>query len=162
MGKKHNQTKTRVWHVDDQFGTLKDGGHWISRRVAAELVKSGDALWKCSTDQTAGVIINKPLGTHNELIPYVHSSFTACDICGFNRCIEKAHIIPACMGGSEAAENLLGLCPNCHTLFDRFLLSVEEMVKIWPNVKRQLQWSKSDPRVSIWREAIMNTYGGRL
>ncbi|MCH8329589.1 MAG: hypothetical protein IIB81_04310 [Nanoarchaeota archaeon] len=47
-------------------------------------------------------------------------------ICGFNRVIEKCHIIPKAKGGKEC----IWLCPNHHTLFDRGELTKEEFKKI--------------------------------
>ena len=46
----------------------------------------------------------------------------SCMICGFNRAIDKAHIIPKSKGGRKC----IWLCPNHHRLFDRDKLSVEE------------------------------------
>ncbi|MEZ8511221.1 HNH endonuclease [Vibrio splendidus] len=53
-----------------------------------------------------------------------------CAICGENRSIDKCHIIPDKLGGLREDSNLLYLCPTHHRLFDRFLLSQEEWVKI--------------------------------
>ncbi|EHH2475076.1 HNH endonuclease [Vibrio vulnificus] len=53
-----------------------------------------------------------------------------CEICGENRSIDKCHIIPDKLGGLRDDSNLVYLCPTHHRLFDRFLLSQEEWVKI--------------------------------
>ena len=45
-----------------------------------------------------------------------------CVICGFDRFVEWAHVIPASKGGRYSAHNGLWLCPNHHRLFDRQLL----------------------------------------
>lgn len=53
-----------------------------------------------------------------------------CMICGFDRIVEAAHIIPAREGGRGEEENFLVLCPNHHKLFDRNLLTESELLKI--------------------------------
>jgi len=55
---------------------------------------------------------------------------SACQICGFNRSVDAAHIIPAHKGGSYHESNLVALCPNHHRLFDRFKLTQEEAEKL--------------------------------
>jgi hypothetical protein len=43
-----------------------------------------------------------------------------CEICGTNDvALERAHWIPRCEGGSTRADNILKLCPNCHTQLDQ-------------------------------------------
>lgn len=53
-----------------------------------------------------------------------------CIICGFDRVVEAAHIIPACKNGATEGWNLLVLCPNHHKLFDRDLLDESEILKL--------------------------------
>lgn len=50
-----------------------------------------------------------------------------CLICGFDRCVEYAHVIPAARGGTIHPDNIVPLCPNHHTLYDRQKLSHDEM-----------------------------------
>jgi hypothetical protein len=50
----------------------------------------------------------------------------ACSLCGWSRCVEYCHIIPAKDGGTIHPDNIVVLCPNHHTLFDRGLLSEDE------------------------------------
>ena len=54
----------------------------------------------------------------------------SCEICGFNRIVEAAHIIPASKGGAHHESNLISLCPNHHHLFDNKKLTNEEYSKI--------------------------------
>lgn len=54
---------------------------------------------------------------------------------------EKAHIIPHCDTADNSFENLILLCPNCHTDFDKNSAFDEEEVKNWKN-KRQEELSK--------------------
>lgn len=51
---------------------------------------------------------------------------------------EKAHIIPHCSSANDSFENLILLCPNCHTNFDKNKSFTEPEVKSW-KVKRQEQ-----------------------
>ncbi len=39
-----------------------------------------------------------------------------CYICGYDRAVEKHHIIPLSEGGLDRVLNIAMLCPNCHTL----------------------------------------------
>lgn len=76
---------------------------------------------------------------HNFSIPSSHrkpillSEFpkqTPCEICGESRVINKSHIIPRELGGSDADENTVNLCANHHYLFDQAKLTEEEFGKI--------------------------------
>lgn len=49
-----------------------------------------------------------------------------CLICGYDRFIEIAHIIPRSLNGTFKGKNILFLCPNCHRLFDNNLLNFRE------------------------------------
>lgn len=49
-----------------------------------------------------------------------------CQICGFDRYVEWAHLIPVREGGSAASVNIVILCPNHHRLFDTNQLLPEE------------------------------------
>jgi len=53
-----------------------------------------------------------------------------CEICGFSRVTEAAHIVPVAEGGNNSENNLLVLCPNHHHLYDAFALTKEEAEKI--------------------------------
>lgn len=54
--------------------------------------------------------------------------FTAlpCEICGYDRAPNTAHIIPKAVNGPDDDWNLIHLCANHHYLFDRGLLTLEE------------------------------------
>ena len=56
----------------------------------------------------------------------------SCEICGEARTIDKCHIIPRRVNGTDANWNVLYLCPTHHALFDwdRQLLSKDEWAKI--------------------------------
>lgn len=93
------------------------------------------------------VQLNKPLGTIGGMIyryniknRFGHPEFNKtiikrqlpnfCELCGYTRVIELAHIIPRSKGGQHRISNYLSLCPNCHYLFDQNLLVEEERIKI--------------------------------
>jgi hypothetical protein len=54
---------------------------------------------------------------------------------------EKAHIIPYCETEDNSFENLILLCPNCHTNFDKNKAFNEDDVKKW-KIQRQEEISK--------------------
>ena len=54
----------------------------------------------------------------------------SCEMCGYLRVVEIAHIIQRSKGGQYFLNNCLLLCPNCHHLFDHKLLSDDEKVKL--------------------------------
>lgn len=64
----------------------------------------------------------------NQLRKYkITNSFNTCCVCGFQRCIDLAHVIPARDNGPFSIENIVPLCPNCHRLFDSNNLYQEEL-----------------------------------
>lgn len=50
--------------------------------------------------------------------------------------IEKAHIIPYCDTADNSYENLIILCPNCHTKFDKNNAFSSEEVRLWKKIRR--------------------------
>ena len=52
--------------------------------------------------------------------------------------VERAHIIPYCKTADNAFENLIILCPNCHTQFDKGLSFSEEENPASSGTDRQL------------------------
>lgn len=53
-----------------------------------------------------------------------------CEICGFDRVVELAHIVPARLGGDYSKNNILFLCANHHELFDSYSLTRDELREI--------------------------------
>lgn len=51
--------------------------------------------------------------------------------------IEKAHIIPYCETADNSFENLIILCPNCHTDFDKNHSFSSEEVKSWKQIRKE-------------------------
>ena len=50
--------------------------------------------------------------------------------------IEKAHIIPYCDTKDNSFENLIILCPNCHTNFDKNNVFSADEVKQWKKMRK--------------------------
>lgn len=51
--------------------------------------------------------------------------------------VEKAHIIPHCDTADNSFENLILLCPSCHTNFDKNSAFTEEEVRMWKRERQQ-------------------------
>ena len=51
--------------------------------------------------------------------------------------IEKAHIIPFCDTTDNSFKNLIVLCPNCHTNFDKNSAFSSNEVKMWKQIREQ-------------------------
>jgi len=51
--------------------------------------------------------------------------------------IEKAHIIPFCDTTDNSFENLIVLCPNCHTNFDKNAAFTSKDIKMWKQIREQ-------------------------
>lgn len=51
--------------------------------------------------------------------------------------IEKAHIVPYCETADNEFENLVVLCPNCHTDFDKNHAFTPEQVKEWKRIRKE-------------------------
>ena len=49
--------------------------------------------------------------------------------------IEKAHIIPYCKEADNSYENLIVLCPNCHTMYDKLSGFNTEEIKQWKQIR---------------------------
>ena len=70
-----------------------------------------------------------------------------CEICGYNRAIQRCHIVPMRLlklslieigkeFKSYSGVNILHLCANCHWAFDHFLLTKDEFEKIKDKVMK--------------------------
>ena len=51
--------------------------------------------------------------------------------------IEKAHITPYCKTADNVYENLVVLCPTCHTDFDKNDAFSPEEVKLWKRIRKE-------------------------
>lgn len=61
-----------------------------------------------------------------------------CELCGYNASIETHHILPKYKGGNHEIDNLIVVCPNCHTLITRKHLSLKSRKDI-PKVKKKVK-----------------------
>lgn len=50
--------------------------------------------------------------------------------------IEKAHIVPSCKTADSSFENMVVLCPNCHTAFDKNAAFSPEEVLSWKKTRQ--------------------------
>ena len=82
-----------------------------------------------------------------------------CMICGYDRVIEYAHIIPHAKGGTLHPDNVLILCPNHHRLFDRDKLTDAEFESIAERVVRG--WGSSNSGILPGDETLFSTQGQR-
>ena len=72
--------------------------------------------------------IGKSYGSIRKRILYTKEQ--KCCICGFDRCIELAHVVRASEGGGMTVGNTIVLCPNHHKLFDSEQLTSIEQIKL--------------------------------
>ena len=72
-----------------------------------------------------------------------------CDVCGENRRVDRCHIIPNHLGGSNQDKNILNLCPTHHALFDSHMLSEEEWARI--------DWKRKCEVSQQWAQQVMLT-----
>lgn len=70
------------------------------------------------------------------------SVYKECHICGFSRIVEMAHIKPAHQGGTYDLDNIIGLCPNHHHLFDNKRLTEEEAILLKDRVPNYIEYIK--------------------
>jgi len=72
-------------------------------------------------------------------------AYKRCAICGFqyDYVLDAAHIVPVAEGGTDTYDNGLGLCPNCHRMFDRGLILVDENLKIYLHPQRAEEYIAS-------------------
>ena len=59
-----------------------------------------------------------------------HYGIEECELCGYGRAVEIAHITEKRNGGRFVVSNCILLCPNCHYLFDRNMLTSPERHKL--------------------------------
>jgi len=62
-----------------------------------------------------------------------------CEICGEDRAIDLAHIVPRKAGGPTCKENSLVLCPNHHRFLDQGKLRKPELAKVNRKYRRAIE-----------------------
>ena len=50
--------------------------------------------------------------------------------------IERAHVVPYCETKDNSFDNLVILCPNCHTKFDKLHLFTVDQIREWKQIRR--------------------------
>jgi len=122
-----------------------------------------DAIYKMKEEGMTGAQIAKILGISSQVVNYrlkrqrfrfntkksgqSRASFRrqwgkgkSCLICGFDRCIDAAHIVSHRNGGTMDDENLIPLCPNHHRLFDASQLLAEEAEQLKHRIPDYLKY----------------------
>jgi hypothetical protein len=52
---------------------------------------------------------------------------TYCELCGYDKVLDIHHILPRNKGGNDEDCNKIILCPNCHALFHRGFLTIDDL-----------------------------------
>lgn len=68
-----------------------------------------------------------------------------CECCGWRApalrrgfvALERHHVVPRSAGGTGSVDNMVTLCPNCHTIAHRALYRADEPT-VWPRTKAEL------------------------
>lgn len=76
---------------------------------------------------------------------------THCECCGdtTKEILQVHHIIPVKKGGTNDANNLIVLCPNCHYKAHRGIISIEELQNFSDNATIQKAINKKKARKKI-------------
>lgn len=146
--------------------------NWVKEHVAERMLEQNQAHLLDKSNPSLGLVAGPdPCRQPN---PYLESSnsgvieraaFAAscktgcCEICGFSRFIELAHILPARFGFPAEPWNILELCPNHHRLFDRNILTADEFQIILPRFKATLPFLCFSQESKEWFEALTSRYG---
>lgn len=88
----------------------------ISRMKIAD--RFGDGIYSKVSSQRARRFLKDYFGVQG------------CELCGYTRFVELAHVTERKNGGQSTLDNCLLLCPSCHRLFDYNMLADEEKAKL--------------------------------
>ena len=61
-----------------------------------------------------------------------------CELCEYSLSVETHHIKPKFQGGLHEIDNLIVLCPNCHSLFTRKIIALNHRNNI-PKIQQKLK-----------------------
>lgn len=61
-----------------------------------------------------------------------------CELCNYGMSVDTHHILPKHMGGPHEIENLMVVCPNCHSLITRRYLVLTDRSEI-PKIRRRVR-----------------------
>ncbi len=48
-----------------------------------------------------------------------------CELCSYSLSVDAHHITPKCRGGLNEVDNLMIVCPNCHSLITRKIIKID-------------------------------------
>ncbi len=70
--------------------------------------------------------------------------YERCAICGFqyDYVLDAAHIVPVAEGGTDTYDNGLGLCPNCHRMYDKGFILVDKTGEIYINLRHAEEYDQ--------------------
>ncbi len=72
-----------------------------------------------------------------------YPNIRACEICGYDLLYEIHHFRKAITFNQKMAlKNMILVCPNCHMLFHRKMLSLEEILKIYNKTLRDIFYKR--------------------
>jgi len=92
----------------------------------------GGQIYRMKLADRYGDGVIAPTGHKNSLINILKEQYGVeqCELCGYSRAVEIAHIIEKRNGGNYIVTNCILLCPNCHYLFDSNKLTDIEKGKL--------------------------------
>jgi len=115
-GKINNELRSQVFELRNSGQTYKQIGLQLN-------IKENTARWLCYTEGLRKEYgdgfryrVSAPRARHLLGIDY-------CELCGYDRAVDVAHIVERRNGGDTKLDNLIILCPNCHHLFDHNALT---------------------------------------
>ena len=111
----HNE----VVKLRNQIVALLDS--WLGAKKLED--KFGIKIPLSATPPSMESFLEKQASSRNQV-------YKPCEVCGENRITHYCHIIPRSVGGPDAEENYLYLCPIHHHLFDHNRLAKAEWEKI--------------------------------
>jgi len=130
---------------------LARGSHYCSRKCSSEGLSKRSVTEKILELYLQGVSAKEIASLVNRKVPTVYSALNTrkyrfrkgiqswgyfkqqfvkdkkCVVCGWDKCLDCCHIIPAAKGGTYEESNLVVLCPNHHRLFDSGKLTIQEL-----------------------------------
>lgn len=62
----------------------------------------------------------------------------ACELCTYSLAVETHHVVPRHQGGAHEVENLMVMCPNCHALVTRRMITIGSRSDI-PELKLEIR-----------------------
>ena len=137
--RKNNET-VAVFHIDNivSYFENKQYFHQLNDDEVASLdaiIAHPDIIGELDSDSTQlrsapELSVQKRRKSATEIVRFIRNHnfakgirevYDCCAICGFqyDYIMDAAHIVPVAEGGTDTYENGLGLCPNCHRMYDK-------------------------------------------